>query len=98
MLDSELTNDFYIITWDNPLPANSSGMIRALKRLGRVEGVHAKTTVKLFPKSSVNFGNVRRSVRINLNRRTGRAVVVSIANKHVSHIDNAVARGTWKKA
>jgi hypothetical protein len=95
MLISELNNDFYLITWDNPVPANSRGMLSALGRLGRVEIVHAKTTVKLWPKSTATFGKVRYNVRMNFHRTKGRAVIVGVEQKHVSHMDNAIRRGKW---
>ncbi len=95
MLDSEVKNDFYVITWDNAEPANSRGMLLSLKRLGRVEDVHAKTTVKLFPFKTTSFGHVRRVVRTNLHIRKGRAVVVNVSARHLSHMDNSVVRGKW---
>ncbi len=95
MLASEVANDFYVITWDNAYPANSKGMLLSLKRLGHIEQVHAKTTVKLFPRTTTTFGRIRSAVRKNLHGRTGRAVVVNVTDKHLSHIDNAVVRGRW---
>jgi hypothetical protein len=48
-LISDVKDWHWLITWDNPIPANSSAMIGTLSALGKVRLVYTKTTVVLAP-------------------------------------------------
>lgn len=86
MLLSEIQGLHYLISWDNPQPADSSSMLRALRKLGSVTRVAIKTTVTLSPKATVNWGDVRAAVKSNLHPIKGRAVYVNIKTGKTFHV------------
>jgi hypothetical protein len=55
MLISEIRGWQWAITWDNPIPPDSSKMLRALSGLGKVTRVNTKTTVLLAPAKHVGW-------------------------------------------
>ena len=58
MLISEIKRWQWVITWDNPKPANSSTMYSALARLGNVTKIQTKTTVLLAPRAGVSIETI----------------------------------------
>ena len=50
MLISEVQGWYYFISWDNPMPADSSTILSALRSLGKVTELNTKTSVVLAPK------------------------------------------------
>jgi hypothetical protein len=86
MLLSELRGLHYVISWDNPLPADSSSMHKALRKLGNISRVSIKTTVTLSPKASVRWRHVREAVKENLHPVKGRAVYVNTRTGKTFHI------------
>ena len=79
MLISEVKRRFWLITWDNPEPADSSKMLAGLTALGRLSSAQTKTTALLAPKASVRPKDIRRVIRKHLNREKGNAVYVNFA-------------------
>jgi hypothetical protein len=61
------------ITWDNPVPADSSRLIRQLKRHGSVRKIEPKTTVALTPHGHTDWRRIRRTIESNLHPSRGRA-------------------------
>jgi hypothetical protein len=82
MLASEINKWHWTITWDNALPASSSGMHRALARLGRLTKLQTKTTVILAPKAGIGPKKIRATIIANLNGLTGNAVYVNMRTKN----------------
>ncbi len=75
-LISEKKGWHWLITWDNPMPANSSSMIAALSALGKVQQVYTKTTVVFAPRKTSTWRMVRTAIENNLNpssRAVGKA-------------------------
>lgn len=95
MLLSQLTNHYCTISWDNASPRNSTGMLRALRRLGRVTALPPKTGVKLYPKAGVTPGQVRAAIGANLDRRIGRASADFSRTGQTFGIDFARTGGAW---
>ncbi|MGY4509591.1 hypothetical protein [Bradyrhizobium sp. USDA 3650] len=65
-LISEKKGWHWLITWDNPDPADSSSMIAALSGLGRVQTVYAKTTMVLAPRKGSTWQKIRAAIEGNL--------------------------------
>jgi len=78
MLISELRGWQWLITWDNPIPANSSAMLAALGNLGRVTQVQTKTTVLLAPKAKVSWQAIRAAISAHLHPAKGNAAYVNL--------------------
>ena len=78
MLFSEIQGWHYFISWDNPFPPDSSTMLKALAKLGKVTKLHTKTTVALSPKAKTHFTQVRDAIRDNLHQRKGNALYVNL--------------------
>ena len=78
MLISEIKGWHYMITWDNPVPADSSSMLKSLRKLGKVTEIQTKTTIALSPKSSTSWRDIRAAIVNNLNNKKGNAVYVNI--------------------
>ena len=78
MLISEINKWHWVISWDNPLPADSSGMLKALARLGNLTKLDTKTTVILAPRSTVRIARIRSVIVANLNGNTGNAFYVNL--------------------
>ena len=81
MLTSEIMKWHWVITWDNPLPADSSSMIAALSILGKLTSVQTKTTYILAPKDKVKFRQIRTAIKSNLNPNKGNAVYVNLKTR-----------------
>jgi hypothetical protein len=96
MLESEINKWQWAITWDNALPANSSGMHRALARLGKLTKLHTKTAVILAPKASVTVKKIRRTIEANLNQLTGNAVYVNLRTKNAFQYHRRT-KYAWKR-
>ena len=80
-LISDVKGWHWLITWDNPVPANSSAMIRALSALGKVQPVYTKTTAVLAPLKKSKWRKIRKAIESNLNpsRRTiGKATYANL--------------------
>jgi hypothetical protein len=97
MLISEIKGTPYYISWDNPVPADSSEMLRALKKLGHVTKLHLKTTVALFPRSTITFKQVRDAIKANLNPQTGNAMYINMCTGKGFQIGKGT-KGLWKHA
>ncbi len=68
-----------MISWDNPVPANSKRLIRQLKRHGRVRRTEPKTTVSLTPSGRrVDWRNIRRTIVRNLHPSRGNAMYANL--------------------
>jgi len=70
-----------VISWDNPVPADSKRMVRQLKKHGRVEKSEPKTTVALTPHGQTYWRRVRRTIVRNLHPSRGRAMYVNLNSR-----------------
>ena len=70
-------------------------MIEAIKELGEVKELYVKTTVVLLPSKNTKYDNVKQVIKKQLSS-TGRAVIVSIGNNRIAHIDLS-KKHSWKK-
>jgi hypothetical protein len=70
-----------MISWDNPVPANSKRMIRQLKSLGRVRRSEPKTTVALVPHGRTDWRRIRRTIVRNLHPSRGRAMYANLNSR-----------------
>lgn len=78
MLVSEIKGWYYYISWDNPVPANSRSMLKALRALGNVSVLETKTSIALAPKQGYSWRHVRTAIEENLNQTTGKAFYVNL--------------------
>jgi hypothetical protein len=97
MLISEIEGWHYVISWDNPQPADSSSMRKALTRLGKLYSLKTKTSVVLAPKSSTSVHDVRAAIRDNLNAVKGNAFYVNLKSGKGFQISMKHG-GVWKSA
>jgi len=67
-----------MISWDNPVPANSKRMIRQLKKHGRVRKSEPKTTVALTPHGHTDWRRIRRAIVRNLHPSRGNAMYANL--------------------
>ena len=81
MLISEIRGWHWVITWDNPLPADSSAMLAALRSLGRLTSVQTKTTYLLAPKKGVGWRQIRAAIEANLHPQKGNVTYVNLRSK-----------------
>lgn len=86
----------FIISWDNPIPANSSKMIANLKECGRVTKLSTSTSVLLSVKPNINIEKIRDIIKSNLNKKNGRAFYVNERKRLTFHIDARVSFH-WKR-
>ena len=77
-LKRQLREWHWAITYDNPLPANSSSMIEALSALGELTRVQTKTTWMLATREGVTWRHVRNAITNNLHPRKGNALYVNL--------------------
>jgi hypothetical protein len=71
-----------VISWDNPVPANSTRMICQLKRHGRVRRTEPKTTVSLTPYGRrVDWRRIRRTIARNLDPSRGNAMYANLNSR-----------------
>ena len=96
MLISEINKWHWAISWDNPLPANSSSMLKALGRLGKLTKVQTKTTVVLAPKASVDVAQIRQAIVQNLHPNKGNAFYVNLKSGNARSYSSKT--GKWTKA
>jgi len=96
MLISELKGWHYMVSWDNPVPANSSSMLTSLKKLGRVTEIQTKTTIALSPRSSTGWRDVRSAIVNNLNPKKGNAIYVNIKSGKTFQYGKGT-KYKWKK-
>ena len=96
MLISELQRWYYFISWDNPVPADSSAILKALRALGKVTTLHTKTSVALSPKSTTSWRDVRNAIEQNLDAKNGNAFYVNLRSGKGFHI-GANPKHAWKK-
>ena len=78
MLVSEIRGWHWVITWDNPQPANSSALLNALNGLGHVTELGTKTTVALAPMQNIRPKDIRAAISENMNLETGKVVYVNL--------------------
>lgn len=81
MLYSEIRGWQWLITWDNPTPANSTTLKSALRGLGSVIEATTKTTVIFAPRHGVSWKVIRDALTSNLNQTTGKVVYVNMMSK-----------------
>lgn len=96
MLISEIQGWYYLISWDNPIPANSSAILKSLSSLGRVTKLQTKTTVALSPKASTKWRDVRHAIENNLSRPTGNALYINLRSGKGFQIGAKTKYG-WKQ-
>jgi len=75
---SEIRGWHWVITWDNPLPADSSKMLQALSALGKLTQVQTKTTYILAPRKSAKWRKIRAAIVANLHPRKGNVCYVNL--------------------
>lgn len=97
MLISEVEGWHYFISWDNPVPANSSAIIKALRALGKLSELKTKTSVVLSPRSGVSWHQVRHAIKNNLNQTTGNAFYVNLKSGKGFQISHRT-KWLWKSA
>lgn len=97
MLLSDIQGWHYFITWDNPVPANSSAMLRDLEALGHVTSVATKTTVALTPYAGTTWRQVRDAIETNLHPQKGNAMYVTLRTGKAFQI-SAKTGMLWKSA
>ena len=78
MLVSDVLGWHYFISWDNPVPPDSSKIIEALEKLGRVTRLTTKTTVALSPGASSTEHDVQNAIKGNISKEDGNAVYVNV--------------------
>jgi hypothetical protein len=78
MLISEVRGWHWAITWDNPVPADSSAILHVLGKLGRVTKLYTKTTVLLAPKSGVSWRQIRAAITNNLDPKKGNVAYANL--------------------
>jgi hypothetical protein len=96
MLLSEIKGWHYLITWDNPDPPNSSTMLAALRKLGKITLLATKTTAALSPKSHIDWTDVRSAIEANLSPVKGKAVYVNVRTGKTFHIGKAT-KWAWRR-
>lgn len=96
MLLSEVNKWHWLISWDNPLPADSSTMLAALAALGNLTGAQTKTTVILAPKKSVDWRQIRHAIESNLHPKKGNAVYANLKSGGIFHFGGNTNR-KWKR-
>jgi hypothetical protein len=78
VLYSEIKGWHWMITWDNPRPADSSGIVGALSALGKLTKVQTKTTYILAPRRHVSWQQIRNALIQNLHPRKGNVAYVNL--------------------
>ena len=78
MLISEIKGWHWAITYDNPMPANSTALLAALKKLGRLTAVQTKTTYLLAPKKQVNWRQIRAAITMHMHHTRGNIFYVNL--------------------
>lgn len=97
MLISEVKGWHYFVSWDNPMPADSSAMLSALRALGKVTTLQTKTSIALSPRSTVHWQDVRDAIKANLNPKNGNAFYVNVRTGKGFQIGKKT-KWLWKSA
>lgn len=85
----------YVISWDNPLPKDSSTMRKALAKLGETTDVTPKTSIALAPKKKTTWRKVRKAILSNLHPVKGKAFYVNLGSSRAFHIGKKT-KWLWK--
>jgi len=96
MLISELRKWHWLITWDNPAPADSSAILTALGALGTLTEVKTKTTYLLAPKSTIGWRQIRKAIVNNLDGNKGNAVYANLRTGGI--FECQAPKFVWKRA
>lgn len=96
MLISEVKGWYYFISWDNPVPADSNAMLKALRKLGKLTTLQTKTSVALAPRSTVTWRDVRAAIDSNLHPKKGKAFYVNLRSSLGFHIGKATGH-KWRR-
>jgi hypothetical protein len=96
VLISEIKGWRYYISWDNPVPADSSAMLEALSKFGKLAKIHTKTSHVLSPKSWVRPRHVRQAIKHNLHPSKGNAFYVNMRTGKAFHIGKKT-KMHWKR-
>jgi hypothetical protein len=96
MLISEIQGWHYFISWDNPVPADSSAMLKALGALGKITKLQTKTTVALSPRASTKWRDVRNAIESNLHPKKGNAMYVNLRSGKAFQIGSRT-KHLWKQ-
>jgi len=97
MLNSEAKGWRYYISWDNPIPSDSSSMLKDLSSLGKVSQLQTKTSVALSPKPRVTWRDVRKVIKNNLHPKKGNAFYVNLKSSKAFQIGTKT-KMLWKHA
>jgi hypothetical protein len=97
VLYSEIKGWHWMITWDNPVPADSSGMVAALSTLGKLTKVQTKTTYILAPKRHVRWQQIRNALTRILHPQRGNLAYVNLKSGGAFEWGRNT-RFKWKKA
>lgn len=96
MLYSEIRGWHWAITWDNPIPSDSTIILKALGELGKITEVSTKTTIVLAPKYGVGYREIRKAILDNLDKKKGNAFYVNLrSGKAFQWSKNT--KNKWKK-
>jgi hypothetical protein len=97
MLISEVKGWHYFISWDNPVPADSSAMLQSLCKLGRLTKLQTKTSLALAPYATTHWRQVRDVIKANLHGKKGNAFYVNLRSGKGFEIGSRTKR-LWKTA
>ena len=97
MLISEIKGWHYYISWDNPTPADSSAILKALGKLGRLTELGTKTSYVLSPRASKTSQDVRAAIKDNLHSLKGNAFYVNLRTGKAFQIGKST-NWLWKRA
>ncbi len=78
MLVSEVLKWQWVISWDNPVPADSSSMHAALRKLGKVTPLQTKTSVVFAPRRKTHYQHTRYVLMNNLHPQKGSVFYVNL--------------------
>ena len=97
MIISDVQKWCYFISWDNPRPADSSTMLKSLRKLGKLTILQTKTSVAFAPKKSTTWRDVRAAIDQNLHSGKGNAFYVNLRSGYGFHIGKKT-NYHWRKA
>lgn len=96
MLVSEMRGWHWAITWDNPLPADSSAILMTLGQLGNLTRLQTKTTCLLAPRKGIGWRQIRNALTSNLHPRRGNVFYVNLRSGGAFQWGTATGH-RWKK-
>lgn len=79
----ELSGSHWLITWDNPEPADSSSMLADLSSLGKLYTTKTKTTAILAPKKTAGWKDIRKTIVKNMNKSKGKVVYANLKSGNI---------------